>query len=134
MSEVSDNGYHRGNHRHDTNPETAHTKPAIFDSHFYFLTLPRRLVIRCNAARGPGAPYWFHFSLRELEPSANFFHRWLAVFGQPNSKPYAQFPQASQLVLTTLHPTGRIKLIRKASGINAHPISSHPVNIFQCLI
>jgi hypothetical protein len=98
------------------------------------LTLPRRLVIRCNAARWPGAPYWFHFSLRELEPSAEFFHRWLAFFGQPNSKPYAQFPQASQLVLTTLHPTGRVKLIRKARGINAHPISSHPVNIFQCLI
>ena len=35
MSEVSDNGYHCGNHGHDTNPETAHTKPAVFDSHFY---------------------------------------------------------------------------------------------------
>ena len=72
MSEVSDKWYHRGNHGHDTNPETAHTKPAVFDSHFYFLTLPRRLVIQCVAACWLGASYWFHFSLRELEPSAEF--------------------------------------------------------------
>jgi hypothetical protein len=73
MSEVSDNGYHRSNHGHDTNPETAHAKPAIFDSHFYFLTLPRRLVIQRMAAVWPGASYWFHFSLRELESSAELF-------------------------------------------------------------
>ena len=72
MGEVSDNGYHRGNHGHDANPETADTKPAIFDSHFYFLTLPRRLVIQRNAASWLRASYWFHFSLRELEPSAEF--------------------------------------------------------------
>ena len=72
MSEVSDNGYHCGNHGHDTNPETAHTKPAVFDSHFYFLTLPRRLVIQRNAARWLGASYRFHLPLRELEPSAEF--------------------------------------------------------------
>jgi hypothetical protein len=72
MSEVNDYGYHRGNHGHDTNPETAYTKPAIFDSHFYILTLPRRLVIQGNAACWPGASDWFHFSLRELEPSAEF--------------------------------------------------------------
>jgi hypothetical protein len=72
MSEVSDNRYHRGNHGHDTDPETAHTKHAIFDSHFYLLALPRRLVIQRNAARWPGASYWFHFFLRELEPSAEF--------------------------------------------------------------
>ncbi len=72
MSEVSDNRYHCGNHGYHTNPETAHTKPAIFDSHFYFMTLPRRLVIQCNAACWSGASRWFHFSLRELEPSAEF--------------------------------------------------------------
>jgi hypothetical protein len=73
MSEVSDNGYHRSNHGHDANPETAHAKPAIFDSHFYVLTLPRRLVIQRVTACWLGASYWFHFSLRELEPSAEFF-------------------------------------------------------------
>jgi hypothetical protein len=40
MSKENNDRYHRGNHGHDTNPETAHTKPAIFDSHFYILTLP----------------------------------------------------------------------------------------------
>ena len=70
MGEVSDYGYHRGNHGHDTNPETARTKPAVFDGHFYFLTLPRRLVIQRKAACWLGASYWFHFSLWELEPSA----------------------------------------------------------------
>ena len=70
MGEVCDNGYDRSNHGHDTNPETAHAKPAVFDSHFYFLTLPSRLVIQRNAACWPWTPYWFHFSLRELEPSA----------------------------------------------------------------
>jgi hypothetical protein len=41
MSEVSDNRYDRGDHGHDTNPETAHTKPAIVDSHYYFDMLIR---------------------------------------------------------------------------------------------
>ena len=72
MSKVSDNGYHCGNHGYDTNPETAHTKPAVFDSHFYFLTLPRRLVIQRVTACWLGASYWFHVSLRELEPSTEF--------------------------------------------------------------
>jgi hypothetical protein len=72
MSEVNDNGYHSGNHGHDTDPETAHTKPAVFDGHFYFLTLPRRLVIQRNAACWPGAAYWLHFPLRELEPCPEF--------------------------------------------------------------
>jgi len=69
MSEVRDNGCHCGNHGNNTNPETAHAKPAIFDSHFYLLALPRRLVIQCVAACWLGASYWFHFSLRELESS-----------------------------------------------------------------
>jgi hypothetical protein len=70
MCEKDDNRYDRGNHGYDANPETAHAKPAIFDSHLYFLTLLGRLIIQRNAACWPGTPYWFHFSLRELEPSA----------------------------------------------------------------
>ena len=69
MSEVDDNWYNSGNHGHHANPETAHAKLSAFDSDFYFLTLPRRLVIKCVAAFWLGASYWFHFSLRELEPS-----------------------------------------------------------------
>jgi hypothetical protein len=65
---MKEEGYDRGNHGHDANPETAYATPAIFDSHSYFLTLPRRLVIQRSAA-WPGASYWFNFSLRELEPS-----------------------------------------------------------------
>jgi hypothetical protein len=72
MDEENNNGDDRSNHGHDTNPETAHTKPAICDSHFYFLTLPRRLVIQCVAAFWLTAFYWFHFLVRETQPSSEF--------------------------------------------------------------
>lgn len=42
MNEVNNNRHYRRNHGYYANPETIDTKPAIFDSHFYFLTLPRR--------------------------------------------------------------------------------------------
>lgn len=81
-----------------------------------------------------GRPTGFTSFCGSWSRARNFFHRWPATVEQPNSKPYAHFPQANPLVLTTLHGTERVKLSSRASGISAHPISSHPVNMSQCLI
>ena len=81
-----------------------------------------------------GRPTGFTSLCGSWSRARNFSHQWPATVGQPNSKPYAHFPQANPLVLTTLHGTGRVKLSSRASGISAHPISSHPVNMSQCLI